>query len=215
MKHFIFYLTIALIFFSCITESCPPDEFIGTITMSDVSKELLPYEDVLGLVFKNNLSEEIRLNSLEGLNDSFIVNCVYKPCSIPLVDENCKNVDIESRGIVFENDSIKIIIRVFWELPNESEMELDTSFIETIETVFNLNSEQLYRTHFLSNSRGVSLGSDYLDLLSVEILDQLTLGNCTFSDVYTKDELIWFSKSLGLVGFRLGDELFVLKEVIK
>lgn len=213
MKRYSFYLIFTLFSITgCITENCPPDEFIGTVNMSNISKSLLPYEGVTGLVFSNENSEEIRLFSPEGLIDSFAINCVFKPCNVPLVDATCQNVHIETRRIKFENDSIEIHSTVFWERPNDTEVILDTSFVETIETVIRDNTGEFVRTHFLSNSRGVSLSDDYR---SVEIIDQITLIDSTFFNVYTQDDLMWYAVNTGLVGFRFGDSLYELQEVLR
>jgi len=200
--------------FSCITESCPPSEFIGTITLSSISKDLLPYEGVRGLIFENASSDEITLLSEFGLKDSSLLTCVFKPCAILLVDETCLNMEIDQRSIVFESDSFRIASRVFWTLPNDDEEQLDTNYVETIRTNISKSTDNI-RTHFISNSRGVTLDSEFENAFSTQILDQVTLINRTFTEVYTKDELIWFSKGLGIVGFKLNDELYELKEIIR
>jgi hypothetical protein len=205
---------VMVVFSSCNIDRCPPDEFIGTITVSERSKRLLPYEGVTGLVFKNSHSKEIRLVSSEGLNDSYFSVCAYKPCNGLFKGETCQNVDMETREITFENDSIKLNTRVFWELPNDNGDELDTSFIETIETVVRQNTEQV-RTQFLSNSKGVSLDDEYMDHFSVDTLDQVTLIDSVFSDVYNKDDLMWFSEGSGLIGFIWQNKLYELKEILR
>lgn len=215
MNYSICTLILAMIVFSsCNLERCPPDEFIGTITISEKSKRLLAYEGVTGLVFENSLSEKIRLVSSAGLIDSFVSVCAYKPCNGLLIGETCQNVDMETREVTFENDSIKMYTRVFWELPNNNGMELDTSFIETIETTFRQNTDQV-RTQFLSNSKGVSLDDEYLDHFSVDTLDHVTLIDSTFSDVYNKDDFMWFSEGFGLIGFVWKNKLYELKEILR
>lgn len=216
MKRYSFYLIFTLVTITgCITEDCPPDEFIGTVKMSSISKSLLPYEGVTGLVFSNEDSEEIRLLSSEGLIDSFAINCVFKPCNVPLVDATCQNVHIETRRIKFENDSIEIHSTVFWEKPNNTEDILDTSFVETIETVIRDNTGEQVRTHFLSNSREISFTSAYLNTRSVEQFDEITLIDSTFFDVYNQSDLMWYSVNAGLVGFRFGDNLYELQEILR
>ena len=216
MKRYSFYLIFTSFSITgCITEDCPPDEFIGTVNMSSISKSLLPYEGVTGLVFSNDNSEEIRLLSQEGLIDSFAINCVFKPCTVPLVDETCQNVHIETRRIKFNNDSIEIYSTVFWERPHNTGAILDTSFVETIETVIRDNAGEFVRTHFLSNSREVSFTSGYLNTRSVEQFDEITLIDSTFFDVYSQSDLMWYSVNKGLVGFRFGDNMYELQEILR
>jgi hypothetical protein len=205
---------VSLFMSACISERCPPDDYVGRFSISDSSKTLLPYEDVTALVFENKMAKEIKLHATKPLIDSFYRSCLYKPCAVSLVDETCQNAERETRSITFEGDSIRMVLKADLVLQDSRQLELDTSFIEIIG--FNLFEKEAtaYSLRFLSNPRAYTLDSATARRFSADYLNEVTLLNRSYTAVYTRDSLTWFSEGIGLVGFRWNNEIYELVEVI-
>lgn len=212
MRYIYFFLSFIILSSACITERCPPDVDLGAMLISEESKLFLSYENVTGLIFENEDADQIILHSEVGLIDSFWSNCVAKPCAIALVDETCETLDLEIDQIEFENDSLKLIIRLLWRDADFLDDEREENFFETIQTIFMVDDE-LLETSFISNPLEENLDSIFLDL-KPDTLNNYQLIDSIYPQVIAKDDFVWYVENIGIVGFRLFDSVYELKEII-
>jgi hypothetical protein len=198
---FFFFLVVI----SCV--KCPAGVKIGEAHLSDKTKSFLTYTGDEVLVFKdidNNILE-LQTTGLISKHNDFIVEV---PCNHEPTSTTNNYVDMETKEIIFENDSVYLSLYLgfgsFHEVKNPS--VIDSNYVEIFTFRLNnkLNNIDNYATDLITNFRGKTLTVESEDVYtaSYNFYENKIILNKKFSNVYAdKENKVYFTKDTGIVGF--------------
>jgi len=198
---------------SCDSDPCPPDELVATFQFSEITKSISDYSDVSKLIFIDSLANEIEF-SVEEFTEYSFTNCLKVICHKEFVDTQCLNGEFENRLTILKNDSISIDIKAHWRDANHTTSEIYTNYAEFISfSIMKLGVDPM----------GGGFASNWLEADPTELrfqnniateLPTIKLINKEYSNVFSFNNVIWFSEGYGLVGFQWDGILYELEEII-
>ena len=194
---FILVLIFSVLIISC-NKDYPKDRSyaIGQVHFSNSSLEAFFYNGSEKLIFANINGNEIELKSDDGLITDFHPVCVLFPCEAE-GDRTCDYIEHEYREINLLYNSI---------IP-------DTNYAEVIHILYSDKStNQRNFIKFMSSNRE-KLVPNLDSIFGTEFFETRTIISTSFDNVYTNRSEIFYSKTKGLIGFKLEDTLYELKRV--
>ena len=214
-KSFLFLPLIVstLLIVSC--KNCPSDENLGEVDLSDITLSFIPYNvGETTLTFENTNGQEISLVSEKGKVIKKEEVVVEKPCSYDLSDETNISMTVEKQEILFENDSIKLLlVAQFSGLNLIQTNEIDTNWVESAYCLVGNSFDNLENESFsiITNEREKDISQSEINCFTFS--ETLTLNEIQFMNVYSDNlgQFIFFNKEHGIIAFKYHDILYTLK----
>ena len=219
-KYFVLSLVAILITFaSACDNTCPPNEKIGTIDLSDTTKLFIPasYLAEKVQVFENNSGAEIKL-ILSEQNQQIDKLCIETICTEPVFDgeSTCKYFDASSHRFIYANEQSSILLDLLFSM--EIAKPKAVSFYDIMTVGMSTENNLFAYSQFISDVRfeDSSIVPTVSSNVEMQLLPEVVLLDSTFTNVYANEmDLLktYFTRENGLVGFDLDGQLWRLVSV--
>ncbi len=213
MNKLLFIGIVGLLLAGCkLDNPCPPDIFLGNVTMKDSSLTAIPYTGQETLVFVRENGDSLILTSARGIIDTVYDAVVETPCT-SLPDPQTNYYTIQQQYIIWQDSKANN----YFFLLNATEViyadsRSDTILADRLVAGFYKSGFPTYvgPAFILSNRTGEELPAFYKNAKinnPIAIADTTFLGY-NFTDIFENNrelpstEAVYFSRTEGLVAFQ-------------
>lgn len=219
MKKLAFFslLFLLLVSSSC-TVNCPDDEKVGAISLSEESLAFFPYAGKPVLVFKNEVDEELRFTTSEGVKTESTHIAVHKTCTEFKYDGGSSYEYYlgETKNVFFQelNQHYALNLGIFTStIRPETELFYDKLLVDVSSTGTIGRGEIVTDIRFNEAYEEEELNIDS----PMELLEELTLNGVTFTQIYQSEAYdgrqMFYTKEQGVVGFTHNGHTYHLDRV--
>ena len=213
MKSFHYFaLCLALLWAGC---SCPPDEQVGTLTLTEKTLAFLPYEGSETLVFADESGVEMSFTAPRGEEVFSDKLCIRTICTEAKFNSpsSCEFYSAESRRYSFfssDNEAVLDLL-LYSDVCNYGSPD----FFDAIQVAFSIGTpsieagdviEQRFSGDFSDSETGIQ---DFFIPTPT-----LTLNGQEFTDVLVYEEGnlgVYLQEGTGVIGFKNADHTWVIR----
>ncbi|MEL7222138.1 MAG: hypothetical protein AAGJ93_12520, partial [Bacteroidota bacterium] len=199
---------ILLAWSSC---SCPPNEKVGDLTLTETAIAFLPYDGNEVLTFVDETGTELKLQTLNGRETQENQLCTRTTCTEASYGSpsSCEYYAAESRRYTFNNEDQTILIDLL--LYTEVYERNDATFYDALQAAFSAGTPNIVGHHLIEGRF-----DDAINLSNINLTDFLTpvenieLNGTPFTDIlqYEEGELaLYLQAGTGIIGFKNADHL--------